>query len=663
MRFRETYDKLQPHYEQFEFYINKKTRECMKIICHECGFKWVLFFFVPVLFFFIIAIALAETPQYTAYFHPISTSLVESSVSYFEQTFLSLHPHVGVHFVNVDQTMCLEPYNYVCKHDEPGYMEIVDYYNRKILNKMLDSEEVVSYEFMKACFQFHSQDFEGKQQMLYENPRFRHIVEEISKIQGVSDVYNVSLRTLHANGVREPFHLSILPDQTFQLDIGAPFFERDDKNEVNDYDDETRIVFSLRTILKNTFKFDQRESNEIVETYLNVRKRIASDFQQFNYVRVKDDLEREKHQLDISKWLTEQGVKSVYINLATLNILQHQSSIISIIQWKQYLLVCAIRSIFHQMRLLVPSHHGICKLQFLKYFPLRSCRIFRSNIKFPDDIAEFQKTVVTTLQKTMIEDNYFKFDMNTARLIKNELDKSEFEIDRCSMDPDNATITVFEDVFLNWKLQNGNKTTDYIDLIFEMISTPTFQERRNEDYSSYYGSLMEEAVTWSAFYDPNLDMIVAHPGALSYISRMFEKSSIQYYIELSDLFFHEVSHSFHKKSIKYATSSVKYMQYLSQVDEEINKYYGVSTGRLRDSLFKETVGDQLGNLMAYANWNATKRTDDERRAFFVARVRIGCLKDESGSNVMTDHGTRKIRSKLMFRLVQNEINRLWNCTG
>ncbi len=625
----------------------KKIREpCLPFYYTSCVLLWII----------IIAVAFGEIALYTGNLGPGPVvHYIGKEISSYEETAYTLfHPNLGQHVVNHNIGMCFSPYDHICSASEQNYAQIFARHNYQQLSKILDSIHVTQSVFGRLCLKFHSKSMENRYQELLRHEKMRILLESLENLQKLEDVTDYIMNRLHPNGIREPFHISLLPDHTHRLDIGTS----------GQGSDMTQLKLNLDLAFEYMHGWNMNFSSHVFDSYYRIHRSLYTvtqyEYKDMQVSNLDSNLGNIIH-LPLKQWLESQNISQITLPVTGLQRFQFELRNSPIQDWKNYLFVCIMRSILHQTRLLLSETNSICKSQYMHYFPLDTCRNFRTLVKDEHLVEEYVFLLRENVEEYVIRRNIFEFNSVILERITEELQKLTIYVNRCTTKMENETITEFENKFLNHTGQLPSYYS-YLDMVLEMISHPEFQQRRNQDFDIYYRNLLESVMEWNAWFDPNIKSVFIPTGMLLIPNNQMKQNSVPYYLSLRTPGFHEMSHFVSWVAHGYQRSfwSEKYRNFVNMIADRYQSY--------SDALLEENLADNSGLCLSYKSWNTTSRSDNERRSFFIFFVRIFCQHEEnsdaigSESNHVTDHGSARQRANLTLKILWKEVAKLWNCT-
>ncbi len=594
---------------------------------HRCACNWCLFI-VVILF---IVLLFAAKPFYE--FHT-GGDVAVINLSY-ETPYanadasIQLHPILAHRYGNHSRDVCIHPFEFACEIDEPHYPRLFYEHNRKMLDHILRSSRLSKNTFLDSCLKFHMLSIEERHKRISNAPFFRTMLDRIQRVNESSALFAL-VSYLHRVGIREPFHVRILPSGEYQIAQPRPADSRDDLQMIEHF-------------IPHILKMDPLS---MTQNYLEVHRSIHwtnPSFEVVPWAELEGQLS-----WNISDWFV-QVPNQIIVDVRTLRHFQEQVLKFPVAKWKDYLSFVTIRWVLHQNRLMMPTDHRICYQQFIEYYPLTVCRAIRAEVHHREDLEDLRNQFSAGFRKQMFEKNVFRFPDYILQYIQREYDALHIYINQCALQSHNATLSSLENYFL------ANHSGSYFDLTSQINAHAEFRERRHVDYDIYYRKLVDSFIQWNAWFDETIRGIVIPPGILMFPSHKMKHGSAQYYLSLKAPMYHELFHFvyYHLQKFPSHQWGATFRYFASQIS--------LRYGSPSPDVHEENMADNAGLFFAWKTWYNERRRAEEAKTFILSYVRLFCRSEED--LVQTDHGNPRDRGTFPLWMISRDFNRLFNCTG
>lgn len=594
---------------------------------------------VPILFVIAMVFMFNYIPPYLNHTGEEFVPFLSASIYQTPRLALQLNANVAHYLGNHSRDVCTHPYHFACEIDEPHYPELFYQHNTNLLNGIMTSPKYSDNLFLRLCRSFHSESNHTKLSRIVTHPVYQTLSNAIHGIKLPQQIVAVISRVLHPHGIRDPFHLNILPEGGFQLG----------RSRLVDAPSDATI----RMFLKEHLHYSPQKVDEVVLAARQVHERIFFENPQYEWV---DLIEFEKYlHFSIASWFPDSvSVPShMFISKKTMFHFQQALYEVEVNKWIHFLEYYTIKSLLHQSRSLLNTDVRICQQQFMEYFPLEVCRALRSKVSNHDAIEELQHDMQQVFRKIILEDNLFEFGPIILDGMKADFNRLKIYVNKCSLTSFNETITKIETKYLN---ATGEVSFEsYLDLVFTMIQEPDFQERRSSVYDVYYRNLLWYYSHWNAWFEGSLHLITVPPGILIFPSRKMKHGTYLYYLSMKTVVFHELFHFIYYNVEKYDRIqwSYKYQRFYA----EIKMRYHNPPERVHE----ENMADNFGIWMAYHTWTTNvTRSIQEKKGFLLSYTRIHCRKQ--ADQIQTDHGNPLHRGTLPLLMVHRVFDEVFNCS-
>lgn len=617
---------------------------------------------------------------------------------------LLFHPTISHLFGNYSRDFCKNPYEWVCEHgiEDKPITEMIQDNDDRIIRKVI-IEEMSQTNFVKSCKKFHQMEQRVRYSLLSNHPRLQFIWNVINKEEGDhsrndfldslnkikssrsnTDVFNsVDLLNvvtlLHATGVREPFHLIRTTDESFALTQPSRLYNTGSESSLE------FIQIYLERALKG-FQLDERlvgdqtSDNSLIQA---TSKQIHRDYEEISSVIFyPSDLGRfmtidsinKQIGVKINGFFSEQDFGNldntiIFTNIGLIQTFVRTIPLYSKQQWRNYLFFATIKSLLLQSRMLYHTNEEICNIQIAEYFPITMCRKFKKLSEYSEDVEILKKYMVDGFTERILTENIFGFPPNVQTELSNRLKSAKMFINACTTPGNNRTLTLMERRYLNnvnWTnlTRFSSGSSDYLDILFNMIGDPDFQQHRNKIYDSINGEIVQNyLMSWSAHYSDTLNAFIIGPGMLNFPAKHSKFGGCHYHALIDHRLFHEMMH-FLIHHIRSIGPNAHTKQWNDFIEDVRRRYSTGSPSQISDDLWEENIADNGGKYISYNTWNSKfASTDDDRKCFIVSYLRSWCVGDvKNQGDPDPDHASNKRRAVYPLYMIRNTFTTLFNCT-